>query len=99
METSFTIQGRLSVNDLESQTSLLQGHLYHLVCHSRAVDAIANLVDDKGQNWLIMIQVSMMSYKSHKSKSGDSIPIWDKYMSMAPEGSKTMYIYLSPHKV
>ena len=87
------------INDLESQTSLLQGHLYHLVSHSRAVDAIGNLVDDKGRSWLIMIQVSMMPYKSHKSKSGDSVSIRDKYKLMAPEGSKAMYIHLSPHKV
>ena len=75
MKTSLTIQGRLSVNDLESQTSLSQGHLYHLVCHSRAVDAVANLLDDKGQSWLIMIQVSMMPYRAHKSNCGDSISI------------------------
>ena len=64
-------------DDLESETSLSQGHLYHLVCYSRAVDAVAKLLDYKGQSWLIMIQVSMMPYRAHKSKSGDSILIRD----------------------
>ena len=92
-EIDFDVASRLTE---EPRAPLQCGYLYHLPYKTNAIDAVGSFIHNK-THWLLVLQVSLSPYASHKSKAGDAVSKIAVYTEMtSPKPEKTMYVYISP---
>lgn len=88
------------------------GALVHLKERHPITDAVGELKDQEGKEWLLLIQVSLSTYKDHYSKAGDLCEAvtylesvsaatdecnWlQYYRNLCGSDLKCMYVYVSP---
>ena len=62
----------IELNVSQSHTCIMNlsiGTLYHLRCGHPVIDAVGVLKDRHGSHYLVMLQVSLLAYRKHRSKA------------------------------
>lgn len=96
-------------------THMNENVLYHVRGKHPVIDVVGKLKDENGEQWLLLIQISLSAYANHKSKavdlwknitepekthSSDHDKTWLHYYRSLTSGDVTcMYVYISPEEI